>query len=278
MAAVTAAERLQWEEEGWFVREGAIPVEAIDEATAQLSRRILEVADEYLAHRRSEFDFFKLMPSSLERFEAFWDLSDGGPAGRPREEWERFVMRVGHSLHQHDPVFARLCRAPAAVDALRELLPAPVAFVTTAVIYKQPSSSAVFFRPHQDAWYLPASPPEHLALAFVALDDCDAANGCLEIAPGTHKAGLQMKLEMGERDFIAHGTPDPRLAALPTIKLEVPRGSLAIVNGLTYHSSASNRSPGPRRALISHVLSGAAKMDPLSWAQPPPDGFIPIDS
>lgn len=275
MAILSDSERRAFLDDGFVVRPGLVPPAACEEACAQLSRRIEAVAREYQEGRRDEFHFLRQMKPSRDRLEVFWDLSSGGPAGRPAAEWERYVMRVGHALHRDDPVFARVCLWPEVVDAMSELLEGPLRVLQSAVIYKQPKSDAVFFRPHQDAWYLPCSPPD-LALAFVALDDCDEENGCLEVTPGSHKHGLTAKLELGPDDFIVHGSPDPALAAAPRRVLPMRRGDVAFVHGLAYHASGPNRSPRPRRSLITHVAGPALRLDPMSWLQPPPGGFLPF--
>ena len=95
-------------------------------------------------------------------------------------------MRVGHGLHLADPEFGALCREPAIVSSLAQLVPRPVKLIQSAVVYKQPGDQLVQFGSHQDAWYL-TTDPESLVLAFVPFDDTDGDNGCLEVVPGSHR-------------------------------------------------------------------------------------------
>lgn len=87
-------------------------------------------------------------------------------------------MRVGHALHR-DPELGMLCRAPEVIERLRSLFGSRVRYLHSAVTYKQPYSDLVQFGLHQDAAYLPTS-PETLTRTFIALDDMDEENGCLE--------------------------------------------------------------------------------------------------
>lgn len=275
MSALTSAERAHFEEQGFLVREGLVPASECDAATRHLSHLIERIATEYRQGARTTFDFWKLMPQSLTRTEVFWDMADGGPGERPAHEWERFAMRIGHQLHLHDPVFARLAHWPAMASILDALTGSPAGVVQSAVIYKQPHNERIGFSPHQDAWFVPCQPAD-MALGFLALDDCTIENGCLEVIPGSHKAGLTARFSLGPGGYEPHDVIDSPIARAPTVKLPVPKGSVIFVHGLGYHASAPNDSDQPRRALITHVLGRNGRMDPRSWIQPPAGGFVPI--
>src|SRR5262249_61415429 len=78
--------------------------------------------------------------------------------------------------------------------------------------------------------------PESLVLAFVALDDTDRANGCLEVVPGSHRQGLKRVLRMTANGFEpvgASGNDDPR----PRDLLRMGRGVVAHVLGRAQHAT-----------------------------------------
>ncbi len=127
---------------------------------------------------------------------------------------------------------------------------------------------------HQDAWYL-TTEPESLALAFIALDDMDPRNGCLEVIPGSHRGGLDVALRMGPGGFVpVTGRAPPAPTRERAVPLVMEKGSVVFVHGRAYHGSEPNRSDGPRRSLIVHAMSARSRLAPSSWilagGEPPP--------
>lgn len=43
--------------------------------------------------------------------------------------------------------------------------------------------------PHQDLYYFPLRPADHIVAAWTAIERCDKQNGCLYVAPGSHTLG-----------------------------------------------------------------------------------------
>lgn len=263
--------------EGYLVLPSALPRAACDEINARLSALIARIASEHARGHRAHLDFWPLLRRSAHRAEVFLDPSAGPPTALAPEAWEPATMRVGHSLHRADPHLAALCRWAPLAAPLAATIDGPAVVVQTSLIYKQPRSTAVQFGFHQDSWYLTAE-PETLVLAFLALDDMDLENGCLEVIPGSHRLGLAARLQLGPDGYkpvSGHGLPAPphpdRARRLP-----VEQGTLILVHGRTWHASGPNRSPRPRRALIVHAMSAASRMDPSSWMQEPEGGFTPL--
>lgn len=42
--------------------------------------------------------------------------------------------------------------------------------------------------PHQDLYYMPIRPADRIVAAWTAMEPCDSENGCLYVAPGSHRA------------------------------------------------------------------------------------------
>jgi ectoine hydroxylase-related dioxygenase (phytanoyl-CoA dioxygenase family) len=100
----------------------------------------------------------------------------------------------------------------------------------------------------------------------MALDDTTAAGGTIEYARGSHRWGVSPKI----RQFHA---PDDyreelRVAAravgaqVDLVPVEVRAGGCAIHAGGTWHGSDTNRSPEPRRSLVTHCLQSEARFHP----------------
>jgi len=265
----------RFEREGYVVCPGLLAPSACEALNAALSRIIERAGDEHARGARAD-DFWRQMSRSAGAIEVFWMPPLPGEAAPAEPRFvEARVMRVGHALHLHDEAFAAAARRSPITAALAEILGAGARIVQSAVVYKQPMSDLVQFGFHQDAAYLTSEPPA-LALAFVALDDADAENGALMVAPGSHRLGLGERLRLGAAGFERDGGRAHRIDRARSVLLPMRRGDVALVHGLTYHASDPNRSARPRRALIVHALGAGARLLPSSWVEEPEEGFVPL--
>ena len=103
---------------------------------------------------------------------------------------------------------------------------------------------------HQDFPYWEQVTPvaERIATAMVFLDGATPENGCLEVAPGSHREGVQRQKardDFGAMEMDAEAFDKTRL-----IPLEVAAGSVAFFGPLLVHRSLPNRSGDDRRALL----------------------------
>lgn len=108
---------------------------------------------------------------------------------------------------------------------------------------------------HQDNSYLRAQPGNCCA-AWLALDDCDLENGCMQLVPGTHQLPLLCTVEADTTQSFTDVT-----VPLPEGKQPVPvlmkAGDVLFFNGSVIHGSFPNTSKSRfRRALIGHYLTG----------------------
>ena len=104
---------------------------------------------------------------------------------------------------------------------------------------------------HQDFPYWENVTPiaHRVATAMVFLDDATLANGCLEVAPGSHKAGKWP--QRTDSDGFGGLEMDPAAFEHARLKpLEVPAGTVAYFGAFLVHRSLPNTSGGDRRALL----------------------------
>jgi phytanoyl-CoA hydroxylase len=188
--------------------------------------------------------------------------------GRLRVDKHRSINKIGHALHDLDPVFDRFSRDPRLAEIVRELGIEQPQLWQSMLIFKQPRIGGEVVW-HQDASFLATEPQSVIGLWF-ALEDAALDNGCLWVEPGGHRGPLRERyvhegtgLAMQPLD----ATPWPsaeRARALP-----VPAGTLVVLHGLVPHCSAPNRSPESRMAYTLHVTDGRARYSPLNWLQRP---------
>ena len=88
-----------------------------------------------------------------------------------------------------------------------------------------------------------------VATAMLFLDDATIENGCLQVAPGTHKVGKWP--QRSDSDGFGSLEMDPAQFDLDRlVPLEVPAGTVAFFGAFLVHQSLPNQTAGDRRALL----------------------------
>jgi ectoine hydroxylase-related dioxygenase (phytanoyl-CoA dioxygenase family) len=111
---------------------------------------------------------------------------------------------------------------------------------------------------HQDNFYLRAQPGTCVA-AWMAIDPCDEANGCIQVVPGSHRWPLLCTTKADTNiSFTDVTVPIPEgTAVLPVI---MQPGDVLFFNGQIVHGSFPNTTTDRfRRALIGHYIQGEAQ-------------------
>jgi len=128
--------------------------------------------------------------------------------------------------------------------------------VQTMVYFKPPGAKGQAL--HQDQRYLRAEPGTCMA-AWLALEDIDLENGCLQIVPGTQ--GMP-NLCPGASDLTQSFTHDkvPIPQGLEPINILMKKGDLLFFNGSLVHGSGPNNSEDRFRTIIvGHYIEGEAE-------------------
>jgi len=128
--------------------------------------------------------------------------------------------------------------------------------VQTMVYFKPPGARGQAL--HQDQRYLKVDPGTCMA-AWMALDTCDAENGCLEVVPGSHKMEMLCPIQSDtSQSFTNETVPIP--PGLTTALVPLEPGDVIFFNGSLIHGSPPNRSPDRFRTIIvGHYIVGEAK-------------------
>ncbi|MBX3605553.1 MAG: phytanoyl-CoA dioxygenase family protein [Piscinibacter sp.] len=174
------------------------------------------------------------------------------------------INKIGHALHDLDPVFDRFSRGADMAALAADLgLRAPQAW-QSMVIWKPPGIGGEVGW-HQDAAFLLTEPASVVAFWF-ALEDADRNNGCLWVEPGGHRGPLRQRfVRRGNAVTLetVDATPWPSLGqALP---VEVEAGSLVVFDGRLPHYSGPNRSARSRMAYTLHVTDGTTAWSADNW-------------
>jgi ectoine hydroxylase-related dioxygenase (phytanoyl-CoA dioxygenase family) len=86
---------------------------------------------------------------------------------------------------------------------------------------------------------------------WMALDDVDVANGCMQFLPGTHLLGRLPPVNLVNPQELASFVPAGALRDLQPRIMAMPAGSCTFHNGLTLHYASANSTDRPRRAMIT---------------------------
>ena len=111
---------------------------------------------------------------------------------------------------------------------------------------------------HQDQRYLRVQPGTCVA-AWLALDDCDAENGCLQVVPGTQAMDLLCPVVSDRsKSFTRETVPVP--PGHETVDLPMKAGDVVFFNGQLLHGSGPNESRDRfRRIVVAHYVVGEAR-------------------
>jgi ectoine hydroxylase-related dioxygenase (phytanoyl-CoA dioxygenase family) len=140
----------------------------------------------------------------------------------------------------------RFCCEGRHLDAVQQLLGDAIALTHNQFITKLPVAGvhASEIPLHQDDGYGTLDPPDDVTV-WVALTTTTTDNGCLVVAPGSHRKGLV------EHRVAAHN-PAFREATASTVEpLELPAGHAVAFSGLLLHGSGDNRTDTERVALFA---------------------------
>jgi len=168
------------------------------------------------------------------------------------------LNKIGHAMHDLDPVFRAFTRSPPVSAVLRSLgyrRPLPV---QSMYIFKQPNIGGEV-SPHQDSTFLYTDPPSCLGL-WLALEDANVSNGCLWGLPGVHKQGLARRFRRLPEGGVGFDKPSPDWMARREefVPIECEAGTLVLLHGANVHYSAENTSPVSRHSWSLHVVESAA--------------------
>ncbi len=221
------------------------------------TREQIRTSDDYFLDSGDKIRFF---------FEEDAFTSDGGL----RYARERSINKIGHALHDLDPVFDAFSRKPELAAICADLGYAEPLLLQSMYIFKQPNIGGEVTC-HQDATFL-YTEPLSVAGFWFALEDARRENGCMWAIPGGHKLGLKKRFVRavggGTKFILLDDSPWPESMLAP---LEVSQGALIILHGLLPHLSYVNRSMKSRQAYALHVIDGACEYPAENWLRRAPE-------
>lgn len=176
------------------------------------------------------------------------------------------LNKIGHALHDLDPVFDSFSRSPQMKKLVNDLSMNSYAIIQSMLIFKHARIGGIV-DVHQDSTFLYTEPDSCIGFWF-ALEDATLENGCLWAKPGGHNTSLRKRFKrknQSETEFIILNQEPYSMDGM--IPLEVKKGSCIVLHGLLPHYSLPNTSGHSRQAYSIHMINQKAYYPSDNWLQ-----------
>ena len=256
-----------------------VPNFVSDERCLQLRERAMMLAEKYVPSpeeatvftadgkpQHTSDDYFL---TSGEQIRCFFEKDAFDERGNLRAEPHLALNKLGHAMHDLDPVFESFSRTPDLANVAADLGMRDPLLLQSMYIFKQPHIGGEVTC-HTDHTYLWTEPQSVIGFWF-AIDDATNENGCMWAVPGGHKLPVRSRSRLNEsRTATVMDVLDPEPYPLDNLQcLEAKRGTLVLLDGAVPHLSAANTSDRPRHAYTIHAIDGAANYLDDNWLQRP---------
>lgn len=273
--AISSEQVERYHRDGFLVIEEFAPIASC----RRLIQRAREMVDEFdptsvrsifttKEQTRASDEYFL---SSGDKVRFFFEEEAFDPDGVLVQSKAESINKIGHAMHDLDPVFDEFSRTPELADVADAIGLDNALLLQSMYIFKNPRIGGEVGC-HQDATFLYTEPLTVTGFWF-ALEDATLENGCLWAVPGGHQRGPHQvfKRNGGDADGTYFDTlddeplPDPHGATL--VPLEVAAGTLVVLHGTLPHWSDANRSSKSRHAYAVHCISASAHYPAFNWLQ-----------
>jgi len=267
---ITNQQKQQFEQDGFLIINDFISQDSCE----VLIKRAHELINDFEPH--DEKTIFSTHDQQHAKHQYFLDSSDKihfffeqhafNTNGELIKEKSFSINKIGHGLHDVDPIFNSFSRQDNIKNLVSDLQITNPLLAQSMYICKQPHIGGEV-NCHQDATYLYVEDQAVIGLWF-ALQDATIENGCLWAIPGAHKSKLKSRFICDEhQQFRTEIYDDSAWDLNQMMPLEVSSGSLILLHGYTPHMSKANTSAQSRHAYTLHVISGDSHYSDENWLQ-----------
>lgn len=222
----------KYDSEGYVVLPGLLSDDELAPVRASLSENVSAMADALFA-KGLITDKLKNLSFEHRLAGLFADLDDGE------------FLKFGRSWRDRKPGFFNLMSNPKILDAVESLI-GPEIFSNPVynIRPKVPKVAAGAVPWHQDKSYWPDANSNPVITVWIPLVDADLENGCLRIAPGTHRTKV---LSYHADTYTGTGYTEvdedlmeETLAKSEVVAVPVTAGSAILFNDRCLHMSTLN--------------------------------------
>jgi phytanoyl-CoA hydroxylase len=212
---------------------------------------------------RTSDDYFL---DSGDKISFFFEKDAFDQNGKLKTDLFHSLNKIGHALHDLDPVFNSFTRSPQMKQLVADLQLEDNIIIQSMQILKHARIGGVVDI-HQDATFLYTEPGSCVGFWF-ALEDATIENGCMWAKPGGHETKLRSwfkRKEGGGTEMIKFD--DEPYSTEDMIPLEVKKGACIVLNGLLPHYSLPNTSGNSRQEFAIHTINKKTKYPKENWLQ-----------
>ena len=243
-------------------------------ACKELRARAMELVDEFDPNDvRSVFSTTqqtqlddRYFIESGDKIRFFLEEDAFDESGRLRQSKRDSLNKMGHAMHDLDPVFDRFSHSTDLAEIASRLGLSQPAIIQSMYIFKPPRIGGEVVC-HQDSTYIYTEPESCVGFWF-ALEDATLENGCMQFIPGGHRAALKQRNYRSGRHRLTtevlDAEPWPEHLKVPA---EAKAGTLVIFDGRAPHLSGQNTSDRSRHAYTLHVIDRACHYPSDNWLQ-----------
>jgi len=259
-----------YRESGVLVLHDFVSVAACDELRARAAELVAEfdpaeVRSVFSTTTQTQLDDDYFIESG-DKIRFFLENDAFDEHGELRQAREHSLNKMGHAMHDLDPVFDRFSRTPELAQAVRGLGFEDPVILQSMYIFKPPRIGGEVVC-HQDSTYIYTEPESCVGFWF-ALQEATLENGCMQFIPGAHRLPLKKRNYRAADGKLVTETLDdspwPEELKRPA---EVPAGTLVIFDGRAPHLSAANLSTMSRHAYTLHVIDRRCHYPKENWLQ-----------
>jgi phytanoyl-CoA hydroxylase len=205
----------------------------------------------------AEADRLMAVAAGLTRSSGDFNLEarHGGYLGQDgsKESYQGLLRKISNVV-KHSELIQQISRKASIIALVDDLLGGVKSRLIHSILWYKPAQLGSPKPPHQDAPYLTGCADDYVTL-WIALDQCTAENGCLEVVPGSHKAGL-----------VAHVGDEPQVPEEDWSRAQVQAVPMTPGQALAFHpyllhASGPNNSDRPRRAITLRYQIASASTD-----------------
>jgi len=245
MTAELAPARISDEQWDQYFRQGYLQLGRLADADAlaQLCARVDDLALSRVVNPQVQVQL-----DTGGRYEDLPEVTEQPAAGT-------LLYRKVQGL-ETDELFRSVLRGPVLAEvAAHHYGPHTSASLFRAMVMNKPASQGTVLPWHQDGGDVWALDRDPLITIWMALDDATAANGCVEVIPGSHRLGLvsAQGSTLSEQDAQRFCPPEQ------VRPLEVPAGHAVLMHNWLIHRSGVNPTPQPRRAFTACYLDSRTR-------------------
>ncbi|MDA0335656.1 MAG: phytanoyl-CoA dioxygenase family protein [bacterium] len=164
--------------------------------------------------------------------------------------------------HMDEAFIWRMAADARILDAVSACMGQDIMLLSTHFFCKYPDpEGSKFVAWHQDITYWGLEPPE-AHTAWIAIDDADLGNGCMQVIPGSHRDGIVehgKAANAGNLLSINQEIPDELVDTNRAVAIELRAGQVSIHDGQLYHASFPNTSQRRRCGLTVRFIPPAAR-------------------